>query len=373
MRVALVHDWLDRRVGGAERVLLELARIYSDAPVHTLLFAPEHYGALLAPERVRTSWLQGLPAAVRRRPRYLLPLIPSAVEQWDLSGYDVVISSSSAFVKNVLTPPSTTHVCYCHTPMRFAWDYWPRYVDEMRLDPVRRLAVRAMVSRLRVWDLAGASRVDHWIANSRTTAARIAKYYRVADATVIHPPVDIEAFEPCHVEDRGDFYVTLSTLTEYKRIDLAIRAFNISGRRLVVIGDGPDRARLEELAGPTVSFAGHVADTERARLLARARGLVFPNQEDFGIAPVEALASGTPVVALGRGGLTETVEDGRTGVFFDEESPLALNDAVDRLERLRPETGVLVAAARRFDASRFREAITAEVERARAGHAAAHA
>jgi exopolysaccharide biosynthesis WecB/TagA/CpsF family protein len=363
-RVALVHDWLNRPIGGGERVLLELAALYPEAPVYTLLFDPRRYGGRLDPARVRTSWLQRLPASLLSRPRYLLPLLPAAVGAWDFSGFDVVVSSSVAFVKNVVTPASTLHVCYCHAPMRFAWDYWPRYVEEMEVGPVRRLAVTALVARARRWDLAGVRGVDAWIANSETTAARLRAYYRVRDVTVIPPPVDVETLRRLASTPKGDHWVTLSTLTEYKRIDLAVRAFTASGRSLTVIGDGPDRQRLERLAGPSVRFAGHVEDRVRGELLASARALVFPGEEDFGIAAVEALACGTPVVAYGRGGLTEIVIPGRTGVFFEEESATALNAAVERLSELPLRRDELVASAERFAAPLFRERVRGLVDAA---------
>ena len=369
-RIALVHDWLNRPIGGGERVLLELARLYPEAPVYTLLFDARAYAGELDPARVRTSWLQRLPEQVRSHPRYLLPLIPAAVGAWDLSGFDVVLSSSVAFVKNVTTPASTLHVCYCHSPMRFAWDYWPRYVEEMNVGPLRRLAVTAMVAHARRWDLAGVPGVDVWLANSETTAGRLRRYYRVSDVTVIPPPVDVDGLRALAATPKGEHWVTLSTLTEYKRIDLAVRAFSVSGRRLIVIGDGPDRGRLEGLAGPSIRFAGHLDDAARGELLAGARGLVFPGEEDFGIAAVEALACGTPVVAYGRGGLTEIVEAGRTGVFFDEQSVPALNAAVAELAELPIRRDQLVAAAGRFTAARFRESVGGVVDGAAAGQIA---
>ena len=364
MQLAIVHDWLDRPMGGAERVTLEIARLFPEAPVYTLLFDPGLGHGGLDPRRVRSSRLQRLPAALRRRPRYLLPLIPGAVEAWDFAGFDVVISSSAAFVKNIRTGADTIHICYCHSPMRFAHDYWPRYLEEMHAGPIKGAAVRAMVHRLRRWDLAGTPRVTEFIANSATTQRRITRYYK-RDSTIIFPPVDLAGLRP--IEPRGDGYVTLSTLTEYKRIDLAIEAFNRSGRPLTVIGDGPDRVRLEALAGPTITFTGHADDATRARLLGSARALVFPCEEDFGIAPVEALACGTPVVAFGRGGLTETISDGTTGVFFTEETPAALNAAVDRLEQMSIEPRTLIAAAQRYSADRFRRELRAVVDAALAG------
>ena len=338
--------------------------MYPQAPVYTLLFDPRRFEGRIDRDRVRPSWLQRLPGWMRARPRSLLPLIPSAVESWDLSGYDLVLSSSVAFVKNVITPPTVLHVCYCHSPMRFAWDYWPRYLDEMRAGPLRRLAIIALMSRIRIWDLAGSGRVDAWLANSETTARRLRKYYRVDPVTVIPPPVDVAGLSSRGAAAKGDHFVTLSTLTAYKRIDLAVRAFTASGRPLTVIGDGPDRARLERLAGPSVRFTGHLADAARAELLRSARGLVFPGEEDFGIAAVEALACGTPVVAYGRGGLTEILTPDRSGVLFTEPTVDALNRAVDHLLALPIETGDLLAEAARFGAPRFRDQVRRFVDAA---------
>lgn len=363
-KVALVHDWLDRPMGGAERVTLELARLFPDAPVYTLLYDPAFDHGGLEPSRVRTSWLQRLPRAMRRRQRYLLPFIPSAVEHWDFREFDLVISSSAAFVKNILTPPETLHVCYCHSPMRFAWDYWPQYVDEMHVDPVRRALITFMVSRIRQWDAVGAGRVDRFIANSETCRDRIEKYYR-RDAAVIYPPVAVEDFRTM---EKSDYFVTLSTLTEYKRIDLAIAACNRLQKKLLVIGEGPDRARLEGLAGPTITFVGHVSDAERAEKLARARALIFANEEDFGIAGVEALASGTPVVAYRKGGQAEIIESGRTGLFFDKPTISSLADALRRFEGQDFAPQTLVDAAQRFVSARFDREILSFIESARESH-----
>jgi glycosyltransferase involved in cell wall biosynthesis len=369
-RIALVHDWLNRPIGGGERLFLAMADLYPEAPIHTLLYDPALHRGRLDPARVRPSWLQRLPGPLRSRPRALLPLIPSAVESWDLSGFDIVLSCSMAFVKNVLTPPRTLHVCYCTSPMRFAWDYWPRYLDDMGAGPLKRLAVTAMVSRARQWDLAGASRVDAWLAVSQTAAQRIGKYYRAGPVTVLYPPVDLDAFRAAPPERRGEHCVTLSTLTAYKRIDLAVRAFTAAGRSLIVIGDGPDRARLERLAGPSVRFAGRLADAARAELLATARALIFPGEEDFGIAAVEALACGTPVVAYARGGLTEILSPDRTGVLFGEPTVAALRAAVDRLDTLELSRAEMAGSAQRFSTPRFREGLRAFVEDAWARHAA---
>lgn len=361
MKVALVHDWLNTKYGGAERVLQQLAEIYPDAPIYTLIHDPK-VNHQIASGRIHTSWLQKLPGWLKRRSRYLLPLIPTAIEQFDLSEYDVVLSSSAAFSKSVITKPETVHICYCHTPMRFVWDYWPRYLEEQHVGPIRRAIIHRLTSKLRLWDFYSAERVDHWIANSQTTAGRIQKYYRQTADAIIYPGVETNAFQAIELSRKGDYFVTLGMLTPYKKIDLAIAACNKLGRRLIVIGDGPDRARLQELAGPTIEFAGFVDNAQRAKLVAGAQALIFANEEDFGIAPVEAMASGTAVVAFGKGGLTETVIDGVTGRFFDEPTTESLIKVLRdfKAEEFDPEK--LVQQAKRFDQKRFADEIQAFVQ-----------
>lgn len=357
MRVALVHDWLNTRVGGSEQVLAELARLYPEAPIYTLWFRPEYYEGLIDPSRVRTSSLNKWPHWLTKKPHYLLGLLPTAIESFDFSQYDVVISSSNAFSKGVITRPETLHISYCYSPMRFAWDYWPRYLDEQQIGPLRRLAATHLVSRVRLWDYYSSKRVDHWLTISKTVAARIEKYYGAA-AEVIYPPVATEVYGPAKPKD--DYYITLATLTPYKQIDQAITVANQTGRRLVVIGDGFDRPRLEKLAGPTVRFAGRVEATEKAKLLAGARALIHPCEEDFGLAPVEAMASGTPVVAYGRGGVAETVT-ARTGVLYDQPTPAALEAALDHFETKTWDQHVLVARAAEFDTAHFAKTFTRRV------------
>ena len=357
MKVALVHDWLNTRVGGSEQVLLELALLYPEAPIYTLWFRPEYYQGLIDPSRVRTSSLNRWPHWLTKRPRYLLGLLPAAIESFDLSEFDVVISSSNAFSKGVITRPETLHVSYCYSPMRFAWDYWPRYLDEQRIGPLRRLAATRLISRVRLWDYYSSKRVDHWLTISKTVAARIEKYYG-ATAEIIHPPVATGQFGP--TEKKGAYYVTLATLTPYKQIDQAIAVANDTKRQLIVIGDGFDRPRLEKLAGPTVRFAGRVPAAEKAELLAGARALIHPCEEDFGLAPVEAMASGTPVIAYGRGGVTETVT-AHTGILYDEATPAALAAALDRFETKTWDRHILVTRAAEFDTAHFAKHFTKRV------------
>lgn len=362
MKVAIVHDWLNTKFGGAENVVAELADLYPEAPIYTLLYAPELVGDRIHPGRVRPSFLQKLPRWLQRRSRYLLPLIPMAIEQFDLSAYDVVISSSSAFAKGVITRPETLHICYCHTPMRFVWDYWPGYIEEQHVGRVQRGAIHVLTSRLRLWDYYSAARVDAWIANSHTTAQRIKKYYHQAASAVIYPGADVTQFAP--MAKSGNYFVTLSSLTPYKKIDLAIAACNRLEHRLVVIGDGPDRSRLERLAGPTIEFAGRVSDTERAHLLAGAEAMLFPNEEDFGIAPIEAMASGTPVIAFGRGGLTETIAPGTTGILFQPQTVEALMAAISDFRSTPFSAAALTSQAATFSTAAFRKNITKSVKEA---------
>ncbi len=356
MRVALVHDWFNQRVGGAERVAFELARLYPEAPIYTLIFNQRRFGNYINPDRVRTSFLQKLPPILLSHPRYLLPLIPMAVSNLKIEGFDAIISSSLGFAKNIKHPSASRHICYCHSPMRFAWDYRDQYLTEQKLDPIRRFAANNLTKWIRQWDLAGNEGVDTWLANSQTVANRIEHYYSKT-ATVVYPPIDTDSFKPSVKQKKADFYITVSMLTPYKKIDLVIKAFNQSGRRLIVLGDGPARNRLVAQAAANIEFLGFVSELKKKQLLRLARGLVFPNEEDFGIAIVEAMAAGTPVIAYAKGGATETIIDHETGILFKHQTTRALNRAVDKLEATRFSRTNLLEQASKFDASRFDKAI----------------
>lgn len=350
MKVALTHDWLVS-FGGAERVLTELLRMFPGAPLYTTVYRPD----ALPPEArgwdVRPSFLQQIPGATRFH-RALLPLMPLAVESYDLGEYELVIAAASAFAKGVITPPGTRVLCYCHTPPRYLWD---QYHEQTR--GMRGRALAAVASNwLRVWDRAAADRVDDFVANSRTTAERIWRYYR-REATVVHPPVDTSRLTPngCPPDD---FFLVVSRLVPYKRVDLAVAACARLGRRLVVVGEGPERQRLARQAvelGAAVEFLGWRGDAEVADLYARARAFVFPGFDDFGIAPVEAQAAGRPVVAYGRGGATETVIDGHTGFLFGVQSVDAVADALADAWDTFTDPAACRANALRFDAAVFRE------------------
>lgn len=327
MKVALVHDFLTR-LGGAERVLKELAELFPKAPVYTLLCDEPKVGAIFPKEKIITSSLQRLPAFVRKNHKYLIPLMPRAVEQWDFSKFDLVISSSSAFVHGILTSEKTRHLCYFHSPMRYAWDWTHEYIKEQRLDPLRRTAIAHILKKIRMWDQTAADRPDSAIANSLHVHRRIRKYYR-RDSTIIYPPVDISRFKISKTAE--DYFLIISTLTPYKRIDLAVELFNKIQRRLIIIGDGPQREYLQNLAGDTIDFLGYKDDATTAEYLKNCRALIFPGEEDFGITPIEAMACGKPVLAYGEGGVKESVIAGVTGEFFAESTVASMEDGLARL------------------------------------------
>jgi glycosyltransferase involved in cell wall biosynthesis len=355
-RVALVHDFLlDLR--GGERVFLALCDLFPDADIFTAVYDPDGTEGRFAQRRVHTSFLQRLrPDATSFR--RLLPLYPYAMEALDLSGYDLVLSSSSAWAHGVLPSENAVHVCYCHNPFRYAWN--AREATLRARGPLMRAGLGAVLQRWRQWDWIAAQRVDRYIANSETTRRRIARYF-TREAEVVYPPVEIERFTPGAV---GEHYAVLSELMPHKRIDLAVRAFNQLRRPLLVIGDGPDARRLERLAGPTVRFTGRVPDAEVARLLAGSRALIVTATEEFGIAAVEAQAAGRPVVALAEGGVTESVLEGTTGVFYDEATPDALAAAVAAFDPLSIDPVACVANAQRFSRTAFAQEIRANVEQA---------
>ncbi len=354
-RVALVHDFL-YVYGGAERVLEQMLAVYPEADVFSLFDClSDEERHFLGGRSVQTSFLQKMPG-VKKRHRAYLPLMPLAIEQLDLSQYDIVISSSYMAAKGVITGPEQLHVCYCHSPVRYAWDLQHQYLAQQRL----RFGPKAMLARvilhyIRNWDVRSASGVDRFIANSHFVARRIQKYYR-RTADVIHPPVAIDSFDIG--SERGDFYVCVSRLVPYKRIDLVVQAFNrMPERRLIVIGDGPEYRRIAGIASSNTKLMGHQSFEQIRKYLQMAKAMVFAAEEDFGIVPVEAMACGTPVIAYGAGGATETVVEGQTGLFFYEQTPYAIAAAVEAFEGQADafDPKALREHARGFDASRFRE------------------
>ncbi|MFL5910165.1 MAG: glycosyltransferase [Gaiellaceae bacterium] len=351
-----MHDFLlDLR--GAERVFLEMCEIWPDAPVYTAVYDEEGTEGRFAHRDVRTTFLERLRPNSRTF-RGLLPFYPAAIESLDLSEFDVVVSSSSAWAHAVICEGGTAHVCYCHNPFRYAWNDRDRTLAERR-DPITRAALRTLFHRWRQWDWIAAQRVDSYLANSRTTQARIRAYFG-RDSRVVYPPVDVARFTPGNV---GEQYVVLSELMPHKRIDLAVEAFNRLRLPLVVAGDGPDARRLRRMAGPTVTFAGRVSDAEVARLLESCRALVVTAVEEFGIAAVEAQAAGRPVISVGAGGALETVREGVTGCFWNGGAD-ELAAVVAGFDDAAVDPAACVESARRFDLAAFRSALPREVERA---------
>jgi glycosyltransferase involved in cell wall biosynthesis len=357
MRVAVVHDYLNQQ-GGAEKVLQAVAELFPRAPVYTLLQDGDKVGPFLQGRDVRTSWLQRMPFAKRWYEKYLM-LYPFFIEQMDLSDYDLVVSDSSAWAKGVLTFPPTCHVSYLHTPMRFAWDYYHETVT--RIPWLYRGALRLTMSYLRVWDVVATRRVDFLACNSRTVQSRVRKYYG-RDAEVIPPPVDTSFFTPAQNGDDGGngrrfaepYFLVVCRLKDYKRVDLAVEAFRGLRRRLVVIGDGPERKELAKKAGPNVTFIPEADDETVREYYRHALAFIMPAHEDFGIAPVEAMACGKPVIAYRRGGALDTVVDGVTGCFFDEQEPRAVREAVLGFNPGRYDARVVRNRAVRYDTSRFK-------------------
>ena len=352
MRTAIVHDWLVT-YAGAERVLEQMLTVYPNADLYSLIdFLSEGDRGFLGGRRARTSFLQGLPGA-RKHYRNYLPLMPLAVEQFDLSAYDLVISSSYAVAKGVLTGPDQLHVCMCYSPMRYAWDLQHQYLRETGLDRgIRGVLARLVLHRMRLWDLRTANGVDRFIAISHFIKRRIRKIYR-RDSTVIYPPVDVERFTPGG--PREDFYVTASRMVPYKRMNLIVDAFTaMPERQLVVIGDGPESRRIQSRAGSNVSFLGQQPFEILRDHLRRARAFVFAAEEDFGIAPLEAQACGTPVIAYGKGGVLETLRGldsvDPTGLYFTEQTTSSLIGAVEEFER---DSGRISPTACRENALRF--------------------
>lgn len=355
LRVALVHDWLNQ-VGGAENVLIALKEIFPDAPVFTSIYDRERMPAVMRDWEIRTSFLDRLPGIYRNH-QIALPLYPFAWEQFDFSGFDVVLSNKSGFCHGIITPPGTTHLCYCLTPTRYLWST-ESYLQREGVGRLRRMILPPVLTLLRQWDANAARRVDHFAAISRAVQARIQKVYR-ADSKIIYPPVDTHRFAPGETQD---YFFIVSRLIPYKRIDLAVKAFSELGLKLVIAGDGRDREALEKIAGPTVRFVGRVSDAELKTWMAGARGFLFPGEEDFGIAPLEAMSAGVPVIAYAVGGAMDTVVEHETGLFFREPTVASLKAAVEQFTTRTWDKQRIRAHAETFDVEHFKRQILAWVE-----------
>ncbi len=355
IKVAIVHDWLVA-YAGAERVLEEIINCYPDADLFSVVdFIPKNERGFLKNKPVKTSFIQKLPFA-KKKYRTYLPFMPLAVEQFDLSGYDIVISSSHAVAKGVITGPDQLHISYVHSPMRYAWDLQHQYLKETGLDRgLKGWLAKRELHKLRMWDLRTANGVDHFLANSRFIARRIWKVYR-REATVIYPPVDVDSFSPC--KQKEGFFLTASRMVPYKKIDLIAEAFSLMpDKRLYIIGDGPDFDKVKSKAGANVELLGYQPFEVLRNYMQRAKAFVFAAEEDFGIVPVEAQACGTPVIAYGKGGALETVTEGETGLFFDAQTPSSIIEAVKRFEDMKDRfiPSKIREKTLRFSKDRFRQ------------------
>ena len=356
MNVALVHDWMNQ-IGGAEDVLEEMVSLYPAAPVYTSLYAPEKMPPAWQAWDIRTSFINRLPFS-RRKQQLYFPLYPTAFEQFDFRGYDLVLSNKSGFCHGVITGPETLHICYCLTPTRYVWRYH-QYAEQENLGRLTRGLLIPFLAQLRQWDRLAADRVDYFIAISDEVRRRIGKVYR-RDSVIIHPPVDVARFAPSAVVE--DYYLFVGRLVPYRRLDVLIEAFNRLKRPLRIAGSGRDRERLEALAGPTIEFLGYVPDADLPDLFARCRAFLFPGEEDFGIAPIQAMAAGRPVIAYAAGGALETVKHGQTGWLFTEQTAAGIVTAVESLDTCCLDSGAIRQHAEQYDQAVFRTKLQAFIE-----------
>lgn len=350
MKIAIVHDWLNQ-IGGAENVLEVMVSMFPQAPVFTTIYAPDLMPAAYKRWHIRTSWLNRAPGIHRHHQPYL-PLYPAAVRSLDLRGYDLILSNKSGFIHGIKTEANQLHLCYCLAPTRYVWDY-EAYATRERLGPLINWLLAPLIATLRRWDYQAAQQVDHFGAISTDIQGRIKAFYR-RESVIIPPPVDTDRFQPV-ANPSEDYYFIVSRLIPYKRIDLAVQAFTQTGKRLIITGEGRDRAALQAMAGPTVEFTGRLPWDEVARLMANCKAFIFPGYEDFGITPVEAQAAGRPVIAFAAGGALDTVIDQETGLFFQQQTAASLIDAVQRLEATSFNPQRIRQNAEHFSINRFKQ------------------
>jgi glycosyltransferase involved in cell wall biosynthesis len=367
MKVAIIHYWLVGMRGG-EKVVEALCEMYPQADIFTHVYVPEMVSDRIRQHRIIPTFINSLPRAARMYKAYL-PLMPLALEQLDLRGYDLIISSESGPAKGIIAPSDAIHVCYCHTPMRYIWNMYHDYRQSAGL--VARNMMPLLTHYLRMWDVTSAARVDSFVANSATVAGRIHRYYG-APSVVIHPPVDTDAFSLAAPSELGDYFLMVGELVSYKRPDLAVRAFNDMKLKLVVIGGGEMLDEIRRLAGPTVKVLGSQPFDVLKQHYSRCRALIFPGEEDFGMVPVEAMASGRPVVAYGRGGAIETVAKGLSGVFFEKQTVEDISAAVRSLGDIEIDPEKVAAHARRFGRDQFFQKMRAHIDDLLAQKTSAH-
>jgi glycosyltransferase involved in cell wall biosynthesis len=359
MKIAFVHDYLVQ-YGGAERVLEAFTEIWPQAPIYTLIYNQEAVHHRFDNKDVRTSFLQKIPFT-KKYHRIFPPLMMLAVEQFNLDYYDVVLSDSSSFAKNIIVGPDTLHISYCHTPMRYGWDDCQYYTQEYNFPKVVKSVSPFLMNYIRMWDWQATNGVDKFIANSEFVRGRIKKYYN-RESLVINPPVDVERFFVSNKRELGDYFLLVGRMMKYKKMDLVIRAFNKMRLPLKVVGRGVEFGNLQKIAGPTIDFQGRVSDEELAKIYSKAQAFIFPQEEDFGIVAIEALASGRPVIAYRAGDVEEHIEDGKTGIFFDNQTEVEIIKAVDKFQKMNFDAEYIREQALRFDKKRFKAEIKKTVE-----------
>lgn len=359
MKVALIHDYLVQ-YGGAERVLEEFSAAFPNAPIYTLVYDEKATGHAFSGRDIRTSFLQKVPKAEKIY-RFFPPIMPLAVESFDLSGYDVVLSSSASFAKGVITDGDSVHICYCHTPMRYAWlDYRQMGGDSLYPSFIAKI-IPFIMPYMRFWDNQSAQRPDHYLCNSSSVQKKIKKYYN-READVVYPPLDFQKFSSYSFKKPKEHYLIVGRMVPYKRFDLAIRAFNELKLPLRVVGMGPEYKKLKDLAGPNIEFLGLISEEDLALEYAESKALIFPQEEDFGITALESMAAGRPVIAYKKGGALESIKEDKTGIFFEEQTAESLASAVKKFEKMSMQKEDIKEHAKMFDRMEFRKKILSYVE-----------
>lgn len=356
-KIAIVCDWLTTQ-GGAEKVILGLHQLFPNAPIYTSLYNPEKIHGF-ENAQIHTSFIQKIPGA-KNHHQFFLPLMPNAFESFNLNQYDIVISSSHSCAKGLLLKPETLHISYCHSPMRYAWDDYQKYIREYAVSKIVKIFATPLIHKIRIWDRLSADRVDHFIANSHYVQRRIAKFYR-KKSEVIHPFIEPEKFTS---EKKQDFYLAVGRLTSYKKFDLIVKAFNQNKLPLKIVGNGGMIKKLKAIASPNIEFLGFVQDSQLKQLFSQAKALIFPQIEDFGIIPLEAMASGCPVLALAQGGALETVIPGKSGLLFNDQSVESLNEAINKLSQTTFSEQEIINQAKKFSKENFNIAFTKFLESA---------
>ncbi len=360
MRIALVHDYLVQ-YGGAERVLECFVELFPYAPIYTLVYNKKLMHGVLEKRDIKTSFIQKLPFSSRYH-RIFPQFMPLAIEQFDFSDYDIVLSDSSSYAKGIITGPDTLHICYMHTPMRYAWDDCQKYTQDFYFPNFIKKVIPFFMNYIRIWDRLSIERVDRLIANSNFVAKRIKKYYK-KDSLTIYPPVNFDNFYISKKNDAPPYFLMVARLIAYKRIDIAIKAFNELGLKLKIIGRGPEIKRLKKIAGPNIEFLGRISDQELSRYYSECQAFIFPQEEDFGIVAIEAMASGRPVIAYRGGDIPEHLEDGKTGILFEKQDVKDIVLAIKKFQNMKFDSDYIRESARKFDKSIFKAKIKEYIDK----------